>query len=88
MEVIKIGAVWCPECKIMKPRWLEIEQENPWLNTEFYDYDDHPELIEKYNITDMPSFIFLDKQKNEITRLHGEVAKEKILEAINKYKDK
>lgn len=29
MKVVKIGAPWCASCIIMKPRWQEIEQENP-----------------------------------------------------------
>jgi len=34
MKVLKIGAVWCNGCLVMKPRWEELEKENPWLETE------------------------------------------------------
>ncbi|MFA5207777.1 MAG: thioredoxin family protein [Candidatus Paceibacterota bacterium] len=88
MKVIKIGAIWCQGCKIMGPRWKEIEIENPWLKTEFYDFDQNKEIVSKYNPTAMPSFIFLDKNDNEILRLSGEVDKMKIIEAINQNKDK
>ncbi|NCC70988.1 thioredoxin, partial [bacterium] len=37
LKVLKFGAVWCPGCLIMKPRWEEIEKENIWLKTEYYD---------------------------------------------------
>ncbi len=89
MKVIKIGAIWCAPCLIMKPRWQKIEQANPWIKTEYFEYDDNPEIVEKYKIGDsVPVFIFLDKEGNELERLKGEVSEEKIFEFINKYKDK
>ena len=47
MKVIKIGASWCAGCRVMKPRWEEIEKENPWLETEFISLDDHPEATKE-----------------------------------------
>jgi len=72
----------------MGPRWKEIESENPWLQTEFYDFDENKEFVCKMNITAMPSFVFLDQSGNELIRLSGEVEKEKIIETINQYKEK
>jgi len=88
MKVIKIGASWCVGCKVMGPRWKEIENENPWLQTEYYDFDEKEELVKELNVTAMPTFIFLDKNNNEILRLTGEIEKEKILEVINEHKEK
>jgi len=89
MKVLKIGAIWCQGCLVMKPRWAEIEKENPWLKTEMYDYDDNKEIIEKYNVSkELPCFIFLSKQGDELLRLYGEVEKGKLIELINEYKDK
>jgi thiol-disulfide isomerase/thioredoxin len=88
MKILKIGATWCTGCKIMGPRWKEIEAENPWLETEYYDFDKSKEIVDKYNITAMPSFVFLSKEGNEILRLSGEVEKKELIEAINKYKNK
>jgi thiol-disulfide isomerase/thioredoxin len=87
MKVLKIGATWCSGCKIMGPRWKEIENENPWLETEYYDFDKDKDFVNKLNITAMPTFIFLDKEKNEILRLTGEVEKNKLIEIINEHKD-
>ena len=28
MKVLKFGAVWCPGCLVMKPRWKEIETDS------------------------------------------------------------
>lgn len=83
MKVIKVGAVWCNGCIIMRPRWRQIESENPWLETEYYDFDEHPEIMKKLNITDnLPVAIFLDKQGDEIKRYNGEVEKNVLLETI------
>lgn len=85
MKVLKIGAEWCSGCLVMKPRWKEIEAENPSLQTQYFDADEHPEIIEKYNIKDFPMFIFLDKNGNEIHREFGEIEKEILLNLILKY---
>jgi thioredoxin-related protein len=73
----------------MKPRWKEIETENPWLKTEYYEFDDSKEMVEKYKIDkNLPTFVFLDKNENEITRLSGEPSKEELLKLLEKYKDR
>lgn len=88
MRVLKFGAVWCPGCIIMKPRWKEIEEENSWLNTKYYDYDENEEIAKKWNVTSiLPVFIFLDNNNKEVLRLNGEQSKKNLLELINKYKD-
>jgi len=88
MKVLKFGAVWCPGCLVMKPRWLAIEKKNPWLETEYFEYDDCLEDIKKYKVGDtLPVFIFLDKTGQEILRLRGEIPEEEILEILEKYKD-
>jgi thiol-disulfide isomerase/thioredoxin len=90
MKVLKFGAVWCPDCLVMKPRWQEIEHELPWLKTEYYDIDKDKKIAQKYNIESeaIPAFIFLNKQGEEILRLHGEIDKQKLIETIKENKNK
>jgi thiol-disulfide isomerase/thioredoxin len=89
MKVLKFGAVWCSGCLVMKPIWAEIESEMPDLETEYYDFDNDKEMVEKYNIDHtLPVFIFLDKEENEILRLTGEVDKDKLIDVINENIDK
>ena len=71
----------------MGPRWKEIEKDNPWLVTEYYDVDEQYQIAEKYLLTDYPAFIFLDKKGQEINRLYGEVEKKELIKLIEKYKD-
>jgi thiol-disulfide isomerase/thioredoxin len=90
MKVIKIGAVWCPGCLVMKPRWEEVEKENSWLKAEYLDFDNDKEKVKEYNIKDdnLPVFIFLDKGGKELLRLSGELSKKEIIKTITELKDK
>jgi thiol-disulfide isomerase/thioredoxin len=89
MKVLKFGAIWCSGCLIMKPRWKEIEEANPWLNTEYYDFDQDKEIINKYKINNvLPVFIFLDKNEQEFLRLNGEISKKDLIDIITTNKNK
>ncbi len=89
MKILKFGAVWCPGCLVMKPRWKEIEQENSWVKTEYFEFDENKEMVEKYHINKtLPVFVFLDKNGNEFLRLQGEIEKEKLLQVLEKNKKK
>jgi thiol-disulfide isomerase/thioredoxin len=89
MTVLKFGAVWCSACLIMKPRWAEIEQDNPWLTTKYFEYDDDLKEVKEYNINkDIPVFVFLDDKGSELLRLSGEISKKEIQQVLDKYKDK
>jgi len=82
MKVLKFGAVWCKECLVMRPMWQEIEKEISELKTEYYEADEHPDLLKKYNIKDIPVFIFLDKDGNEFLRLQGMQNKEELIKIV------
>ena len=87
MKVIKIGGKTCPECKVMRPRWEEIEKEMPDLKTEYYEIETHPEIIKKYRVLEIPTFLFLDEAGNELSRLKNIQTKERLIEEINKWKN-
>jgi len=88
MKVLKIGAEWCPGCVIMRPRWAEIEKEVPDLETVYYDADENEELLKKYEIKDLPVFIFLDKNEEVLLKMDGEIDKEELLKIIEENKNK
>ena len=59
MKVLKFGAVWCPGCLVMKPRWKEIEEKNTWLKNEYFDYDQDKEAVTRWKIDEnLPTFVF------------------------------
>lgn len=89
MKVLKFGAVWCPGCLVMKPRWKKIEEENPWLKNEYYDFDADKEMVDKYKIDNiLPVFVFLDKDEKEFLRLNGEIKESQLMEILNKNKER
>jgi len=90
MKILKIGAVWCSGCLVMRPIWKKIEAENMTLDTEYYDFDERKDIVSKYNIDKgvLPVAIFLDSNNNEILRLSGEVTRERILQAIKDFRDR
>ncbi len=90
MKILKFGAVWCPECLIMKPRFEKIEQELPWLQTEYYEIDEEKNLqiVDKYQVKNPPVFVFLDVNGEEFMRLEGEIDRKELTEIIINNKDK
>lgn len=66
----------------MRPIWEEIEKEILELKTEYYDADENAEILKKYNVKNIPTFIFLDKSDNEILRLEGMQNKEELIEKV------
>lgn len=76
MEIIRISAVWCSSCIIMKQRFNEIIKDYD-VNLIDLDYDLDYEKIEKYQIGDvLPVYI-----KGDL-RLVGEHTKDEIKEFL------
>ena len=72
MNIVKIGAMWCPGCLVMHKVWTQIEKEYPELEITTYDLDMDSEEVEKYNVgTTLPVIIFY-KENVEYKRLIGE----------------
>ncbi|MFA6458341.1 MAG: thioredoxin family protein [Patescibacteria group bacterium] len=88
MKVLKFGSPSCVGCITMKPRFAEIEKENPWLVTEFIDADVSPALLTQWGVHEIPEFIFLDRNGAEIERMAGIIEKEIILAKINELRDR
>lgn len=72
----------------MRPMWDDIEEEMPELVTENYDADANKEVLKKYNVSDVPVFIFLDKDNKEILRLKGAQKKDNLIKLVKENIDK
>ena len=84
MKIVKIGALWCPGCLVMKKVWKNIT-ENYDLNIVDLDYDMDSDEVNKYNVGKiLPVVIFLDNEGNELERLIGEQKETKLLEVIER----
>lgn len=79
MKIIKIGAVWCSSCLIMKSRFNDLIKDKD-IKIDEYDYDDATEIMNNYGISSdiLPIYIREDNTKYII----GEKSKKEILEFI------
>lgn len=86
MQIIKIGAVWCPGCLVMNKIWNNILKNND-LDIIELDYDMDSDEVSKYNVGQvLPVIIFVDKDGLELERLVGEQKSDKLMEVIDKYR--
>ena len=89
MKIIKIGAVWCPGCLVMKKIWNNITDDYANLDITNLDYDMDNEEVKKYNPgKTLPIVIFLDNNNQELERLIGEQKELTLREKIDEYEDK
>ena len=85
MRIIKIGAIWCPGCLVMKKIWNNILRQYE-LDVLELDYDMDSDEVKKYNVGNiLPVIIFFDNDGNELERLIGEQKESKLIEIIEKY---
>ena len=72
-------ATWCGPCKEMTPIIEEIARENKdTLKVVEIDVDKNRNVVSKYGITAMPTYVVIDKGE-EITRKMGMTTKENLL---------
>ena len=87
MKVIKFGAIWCPACLIMRPRYNKVLNNYTDIENIEYDYDMDSDMVDKYKAGKiLPEAIILDDNNNEQIRIIGEVKEEEILNIISKYR--
>lgn len=81
MKLIRISAMWCPACLIMRPLFDNLKDEINIEQVE-YDYDLDEDIVKKYNVGEiLPVFILTENDK-EIARLTGEKSKEEVLQFL------
>lgn len=86
MKIVKIGALWCPGCLVMKRVWKNI-QEDYELDILDLDLDMNTNEVSPYNPGNiLPVTIFLDDNGNELSRLIGEQKESTLREYIEKYR--
>ena len=57
-EVLFFSATWCQPCQEAKPRVEELRKQG--MKVTEIDIDKNPELVRKYRITQVPTFIVLE----------------------------
>ena len=82
--VIKFGAQWCAPCKRFAPNFKIIAEQNSNISFVSVDIDDAPDVADRYNISNVPAFVFI-KNAKEFTRQIGadESKIKKTIEQLN-----
>lgn len=73
MRILFFSANWCGQCKIVKPKFIDICKSNNFTNYEIIDVDENAEKVDDYNIKNLPTaiFIFSENNKNIAIRALG-----------------
>ena len=75
--IIRISAMWCSSCIIMKSRFNDVIK-NYDIEVIDYDYDFDSDKISNYNVGEiLPVYIKIEDDK-EVKRLIGEHSKEEL----------
>ena len=68
--VLKFGAEWCGPCHRIAPFFHEMEKKYPNITFRDIDADEEEELAEEYDISGLPTFVFL-MDDMEVYRFDG-----------------
>jgi thiol-disulfide isomerase/thioredoxin len=86
MKIIRISAVWCPSCLVMKPRFAEVEKK--YSNLDFISLDiDFDEEVASYNPGNILPVFILYNNDEEVARLVGEHKTEELSKLIEEHLD-
>lgn len=82
MKIVRINAIWCPGCIVMKKVWKSIEEKYPNIEYVDLDYDMDEEEVVPLNVGNLMPVAIIYKNEKEVTRLNGEKKEEEILKVI------
>lgn len=68
--VIDFFAQWCGPCKKIAPAFEKLAEVYPSITFLKVDVDESPELVDKYDVNAMPTFVFL-KDGVVVKRIEG-----------------
>ncbi|MDA3931960.1 MAG: thioredoxin domain-containing protein [Tenericutes bacterium] len=70
MKVIRITAIWCMSCLVMRNRYDQLFKAHNINDIEDLDYDEDD--LSPYNIGDILPIVIIEKDGREIKRIIGE----------------
>lgn len=79
MKLIKISAMWCPACLIMRNILKNLDFDIEQVE---YDYDIDEEIVNEYNVGEILPVLILVNNDKEVARLIGEKSKDEVLEFL------
>lgn len=83
LVVIDFYATWCGPCKIIAPKLEEMSGEMENVVFLKVDVDENEEAAQEYNISAMPTFIFIKNQEKVADLMGANV--DKLKELVNQH---
>lgn len=59
LVVVDASASFCQPCRLMAPKFAQLATDYPNVTFVKFDVDEAPDLASQYNITAMPTFLFI-----------------------------
>ena len=87
VKVLKFSSTWCAPCNAMKPIFEKISKLEEFKNIEFVSYDieedeNGVELVEQYNIKNIPTIVIVDGNNNPMKKIIGLVQENELIKII------
>lgn len=80
MKLIRITAMWCMSCLVMKRVWDKtLPKEWEVLD---YDFDEDKEIVEKYDVGKILPVVIIFSEGKEIKRIIGEHSKKEMINIV------
>ncbi len=86
MKIVRFTALWCADCIVMRPYWLEISSKYPDLEIVEIDFDDNPELAAQHGVKKVPHTIFYGQDGAVLKSLEGMQNKADLFKLIEDHK--
>ncbi|CAK9302149.1 unnamed protein product [Gordionus sp. m RMFG-2023] len=81
--IVDFYATWCGPCRVVGPQFEDMASKMNNIVCLKVDVDQHEELVERYDISAMPTFIYI-KNKEKVDVISG-ANFEKIQEKVKQY---
>jgi thioredoxin 1 len=82
MQLLDFWADWCQPCKMMNPIIDEIEKDYPSLNVVRINADEDAGMVQKYNITSIPTYILINDNDEIVNFVTGAMPKYRFLKEL------
>jgi len=85
-QMLYFGAEWCGPCRRMKSIFKDEEVKNllDKLNIVMYDVDVNKDIAQQYQVSTIPTMIFIDKD-GIMRRYNGAMSKDSLIEILESY---
>jgi thioredoxin 1 len=85
MKVVYFSTEWCGPCKTFKPIMQTVSQELG-IPVNYVNADYESELVEKYNITSVPTIMVVGSEGNVLFRNSGVMSRDQLSRTLATFK--